>query len=297
MLSSPSNNIPSLGFTHHALEEDKHAQDAQQQGQSSNNNNNMYCFGGFPLKKMLSTGETPNMLSTGQTPENMLTSIPYNQSTTGSTSQTAEASHLAGPPVYAPVASSAPVTHALQQADTDIIPQLHNFNSSVNLCSKLDLKKIAMHAKNVEYNPRRFAAVVMRIREPRTTALIFSSGKMVCTGAKTEKDSKLSARKFARIIQKLGFITNFKDFKIQNIAASCDVKFRIHLEGLALTHSKFASYEPELCPGLVYRMVKPRVVLLIFISGKVVFTGAKVREEIYEAFDNIYPILKNFKKQ
>lgn len=62
-----------------------------------------------------------------------------------------------------------------------------------------------MHARNAEYNPKRFAAVIMRIREPRTTALIFSSGKMVCTGAKSEEDSRLAARKYARIIQKLAF--------------------------------------------------------------------------------------------
>lgn len=75
----------------------------------------------------------------------------------------------------------------------------------MNLNCKLDLKKIALHARNAEYNPKRFAAVIMRIREPRTTALIFSSGKMVCTGAKSEDDSRLAARKYARIIQKLGF--------------------------------------------------------------------------------------------
>ena len=80
-----------------------------------------------------------------------------------------------------------------------------NIVSTVNLCCKLDLKKIALHARNAEYNPKRFAAVIMRIREPRTTALIFSSGKMVCTGAKSEDDSRLAARKYARIIQKLGF--------------------------------------------------------------------------------------------
>lgn len=156
----------------------------------------------------------------------------------------------------------------------------------------------------------------MRIREPRTTALIFSSGKMVCTGAKSEDDSRLAARKYARIIQKLGFpVSNlpfltflyyyffinfqakFLDFKIQNMVGSCDVKFPIRLEGLVLTHCNFSSYEPELFPGLIYRMVRPRIVLLIFVSGKVVLTGAKVRAEIYEAFDKIFPILKKFKKQ
>ena len=131
----------------------------------------------------------------------------------------------------------------------------------------------------------------MRIREPKTTALIFASGKMVVTGAKSEDDSKLASRKYARIIQKLGFNAKFTDFKIQNIVGSCDVKFPIRLEGLASKHHHFSSYEPELFPGLIYRMMQPKIVLLIFVSGKIVLTGAKVREEIYRAFETIYPVL------
>lgn len=139
---------------------------------------------------------------------------------------------------------------------------LRNIVSTVNLGCRLDLKTIALHARNAEFNPKRFAAVIMRIREPRTTALIFSSGKMVCTGAKSEEDSRLAARKYARIIQKLNFpvsfvnvyilksfyfyfIINFNqakflDFKIQNMVGSCDVKFPIRLEGLVLTHGQFS---------------------------------------------------------
>merc|ERR1712233_62402 len=177
-------------------------------------------------------------------------------------------------------------------------PTLQNIVATVDLdCGKLDLKKIAMHARNAEYNPKRFAAVIMRIREPRTTALIFSSGKMVCTGAKSEKESRLAARKYARVIQKLGFPAKFKDFKIQNMVGSVDVKFPIRLEKLVLSHSQFSSYEPELFPGLIYRMVKPRIVLLIFVSGKVVLTGAKQRKEIDDAFNNIFPILRGFQKR
>jgi len=81
----------------------------------------------------------------------------------------------------------------------------------------------------------------MRIRDPKTTALIFASGKMVVTGAKSEDDSKLASRKYARIIQKLGFPAKFTDFKIQNIVGSCDVKFPIRLEGLAYAHGPFTS--------------------------------------------------------
>ncbi|CAF3653335.1 unnamed protein product [Rotaria socialis] len=164
-------------------------------------------------------------------------------------------------------------------------PSLQNIVSTVNLGCPLDLKRIALQARNAEYNPKRFAAVIMRIRNPRTTALIFGSGKMVCTGAKSEEDSLQAARRYARVIQKLGFPAKFRDFKIQNMVGSVDVKFPIRLEALVLKHYQFCSYEPELFPGLIYRMMQPKIVLLIFVSGKVVLTGAKVRREIHEAFE------------
>ncbi|VDO24786.1 unnamed protein product [Heligmosomoides polygyrus] len=136
----------------------------------------------------------------------------------------------------------------------------------------------------------------MRIREPRTTALIFSSGKMVTTGAKSEIASRQASRKFARIVQKVGFNVKFADFKVQNIVGSSDVRFSIQLESLCIMHAQFCTYEPELFPGLIYRMVHPRVVLLIFVSGKVVITGARHQDDIDQAFHHIYPILRRFKK-
>ncbi|KAJ8442942.1 hypothetical protein Cgig2_019515 [Carnegiea gigantea] len=216
-----------------------------------------------------------------------------------------------------------PVKHA-----SGIVPVLQNVVSTVNLDCKLDLKAIALHARNAEYNPKRFAAVIMRIRDPKTTALIFASGKMVCTGAKSEDQSKLAARKvscgdflyamfvleyivlheiklqilmhcyiqYARVIQKLGFEAKFKDFKIQNIVGSCDVKFLIRLEALHTCHGAFSTYEPEIFPGLIYRMKQPKIVLLVFVSGEIVLTGAKWREETYTAFENIYPVLTEFRK-
>ncbi|ABW98303.1 tfIID (nucleomorph) [Hemiselmis andersenii] len=179
----------------------------------------------------------------------------------------------------------------------EIIPDVQNVVSTVSLGIQLDLKRIALKARNAEYNPRRFAAVIMRIRDPKTTALIFSSGKMVITGAKSEEAAKLGCKKYARIIQRLGYgHVKFLDFRIQNIVASCDVKFPIRLESLAHAHNQFCSYEPELFPGLIYRMITPKVVLLIFVSGKLVLTGAKERKDIYQAFNNIYAVLCLFKK-
>lgn len=287
MLPSPAFSIPSIGTPFHQLDEDQQIlpnalqkQETQQQQQqmphSSMDNNGMVT----PQKTFQSYSMQPQSMMQPQTPQHIMS--PMGQPTSQLGSQ------------FGP-STPGPMTPA--SADPGILPQLQNIVSTVNLNCKLDLKKIALHARNAEYNPKRFAAVIMRIREPRTTALIFSSGKMVCTGAKSEEDSRLAARKYARIIQKLGFPAKFLDFKIQNMVGSCDVKFPIRLEGLVLTHGQFSSYEPELFPGLIYRMVKPRIVLLIFVSGKVVLTGAKIRQEIYEAFDNIYPILKSFKKQ
>ncbi|XP_028248672.1 TATA-box-binding protein-like isoform X4 [Glycine soja] len=145
----------------------------------------------------------------------------------------------------------------LTKHPSGIVPTLQNIVSTVNLDCKLELKSIALQARNAEYNPK------------------------VCTGAKSEQQSKLAAR---------------KDFKIQNIVGSCDVKFPIRLEGLANSHGAFSSYEPELFPGLIYRMKQPKIVLLIFVSGKIVLTGAKVRDETYTAFENIYPVLTEFRK-
>ena len=93
-------------------------------------------------------------------------------------------------------------------------PTLQNIVSTANLGSKLDLRTIALNCRNAEYNPKRFAAVIMRIREPKTTALIFSSGKMVCTGAKSEELSRDAAKKYAKAIKKVGFNVEMKDFKI-----------------------------------------------------------------------------------
>ncbi|KAJ4789979.1 TATA-box-binding protein [Rhynchospora pubera] len=154
----------------------------------------------------------------------------------------------------------------LSEHPSGIVPTLQNIVSTVNLDCKLDLKAIALQASNAEYNPK------------------------VCTGAKGEQQSKLAARK------KLGFPAKFKDFKVQNIVGSCDVKFPIRLEGLAYSHSAFSSYEVELFPGLIYRMKQPKNVLLIFVSGKIVLSEAKVRNETYTAFENIYPVLTVFRK-
>jgi transcription initiation factor TFIID TATA-box-binding protein len=196
------------------------------------------------------------------------------------------------------------------------VPEIQNVVATVNLDCRLDLNLISQQARNVEYNRKKFHAVIMRIREPRTTTLVFASGRLVITGAKSEELARLAARRHARALQKCGFQTKFRDFKVQNFVTSVSCGFHIRLEGVQsqywyvhpfisppfsgrseLTDSfrQSARYEPELFPGLVYAMVRPQVKCLVFTSGKVVLTGAKTQEDVYEAFVNLYPILLDYK--
>jgi transcription initiation factor TFIID TATA-box-binding protein len=186
-------------------------------------------------------------------------------------------------------------------------PTIQNVVATVDLECRLDLSVIAAQARNVEYNRKKFHAVIMRIRDPKTTALIFASGKLVITGAKSEAAARLAARKHARAIEKCGFKTGFANFKIQNLVGSCSLGWYVRLEGLKYQNPLFVSYEPELFPGLVYRVAglgSRRVrggapthsaVLLVFANGKVVITGAKDLDTLYESFAKVYPLLLDHK--
>ena len=200
------------------------------------------------------------------------------------------------------------------QAYTALLnPEIQNLRivnvvSMVDLGCQLNLSDIAKSCKNSEYNPVRLNAVIMRIKEPKSVALIFNSGKMVCAGAKNEADSKTAARKFAKTVKKLVNEVIFKNFRIINMVATCDFKFRIHLTKLNSEISyklrktlnskeleKKISYEPQIFPGLIYHMDKPKLAVLIFSSGKVNFVGIKKKDDAFEALKNIQPFIQKYK--
>ena len=201
------------------------------------------------------------------------------------------------PSVHAPSAMGSVIEASDGLTGGTLLIRIQNIASTANLGIKLDLKKIALKCRNTEFNPRRFGAVIMRLREPRATALIFGSGKMCITGVKSTHNATLASKKFAYIIERVGFKPNpIVDFKVQNIVGTADCGFPIRLEGLVYAHSAFATYEPELFPGLIYRLVSPRVVFLIFVSGKLVITGAKRESDLGNALTKLYPVLVEFKK-
>jgi transcription initiation factor TFIID TATA-box-binding protein len=83
-------------------------------------------------------------------------------------------------------------------------PRVVNIVASAEFNAEFNLFEIASRARNAEYNPRRFQAVILRIQEPRATALVFRTGKMNLVGLKTEDNARIAAHKFGRIVKLIG---------------------------------------------------------------------------------------------
>ena len=167
----------------------------------------------------------------------------------------------------------------------DIIIQ--NMVASTSARGNLDLPKISKEIEDAEYHPERFPGLIYRLKEPKTTLLLFSSGKIVCTGGKSVEMVKKSIHTVLSEVGKIGIeVTDDPEIKIQNIVATSDLKAELNLDSIAITLGlERVEYEPEQFPGLVFRVGEPRVVLLLFGSGKVVSTGAKVIKDVEISLD------------
>jgi transcription initiation factor TFIID TATA-box-binding protein len=178
---------------------------------------------------------------------------------------------------------------------TKPIVDIVNVVASASVDQKIDLVEITKTFPDVEYHPEQFPGLVFRLKSPKTATLIFSSGKMVCTGSKSEEAAINAVN---TVVQKLrkGKIKIKKDpeITIQNIVASVSLGGKVHLERAARSLPR-SMYEPEQFPGLIHRMLDPRSVVLIFASGKLVCTGTKKETEVYRAVHNLHTLLEEKK--
>ncbi len=178
---------------------------------------------------------------------------------------------------------------------TKAIVNVENVVASATLNQKVDLNAVVKGYPGVEYRPEQFPGLVFRLKRPKTATLIFNSGKMVCTGAKSEKEARRAVMKVIKELKKGGIIIISKpELKIQNIVASANLCGMIDLEKAAYSLGK-TMYEPEQFPGLIYRMDEPKVVILLFASGKLVCTGAKKEQDVYDAVHKLHGILEEQK--
>ncbi|MBS7632523.1 TATA-box-binding protein [Candidatus Bathyarchaeota archaeon] len=169
---------------------------------------------------------------------------------------------------------------------------IQNIVASASLNQKVALKSIVEKFPFAEYSPNVFPGLVFRLKKPKTATLIFETGKMVCTGAKSEKEAIQAVTKVVRELRSKKLpITNKPDIQIQNIVASAELGGEIDLE-YVVSKLERVMYEPEQFPGAVYRMDSPKVVFLIFSAGKLVCVGAKKEQEVYDAVNKLQKILE-----
>lgn len=169
---------------------------------------------------------------------------------------------------------------------------IENMVSAITVNRQIDLKKFVREVKGMEYNPDRFPGVVYRIRELKLAMLIFSSGKVICTGAKSEDDIKEAVKNLLKKFEEGGIkIKERPKIEIQNIVASAKMNFRVNLDLLAM-ECENTEYEPEQFPGLVFRLGDPKTVMLVFRSGKMIITGAKTPEDASRAAEKTKKIVE-----
>jgi transcription initiation factor TFIID TATA-box-binding protein len=170
--------------------------------------------------------------------------------------------------------------------------KIQNIVASVSLNQKINLQEIVEKFPQTEYNPSVFPGLVFRLKKPKTATLIFGTGKMVCTGAKSEKESRAAVGKVVKELRNQGIqILEKPVVTIQNIVASAALGGEIDLESLVYKLNRIM-YEPEQFPGAVFRMQDPQVVFLIFSAGKLVCVGAKKEEQVYKAVYKIKELLE-----
>jgi transcription initiation factor TFIID TATA-box-binding protein len=175
---------------------------------------------------------------------------------------------------------------------TKAIINIQNVVATGTMNQKVDLNAVVKGYPGVEYRPEQFPGLVFRLKRPKTATLIFSSGKMVCTGARSGKESRRAIMQVVKELKKGGVIILRKpDVKVVNIVASAILGGKVDLEKTVVTIRK-TMYEPEQFPGLIYRMDEPRVVILVFASGSLVVTGAKKEQDVYDAVHKLHKILE-----
>jgi transcription initiation factor TFIID TATA-box-binding protein len=173
--------------------------------------------------------------------------------------------------------------------------KIENIVASAKVSDFLDLPTLASKIKDAEYNKKRFPGVVLRMQDPKIAALVFGSGKVVLTGAKSIDSLSRGLEILGNQLRALDIdIPENLTYKIQNIVTSADLGSPINLNKIAVGFNlEMIEYEPEQFPGLVYRLDEPKVVVLLFGSGKLIITGGKKPEDAKKAVQKILADLTN----
>lgn len=174
----------------------------------------------------------------------------------------------------------------MEEASDDFEYRIENVVATANFdisTNKLDLMHIARSDPEVEFNPERFPGLIMRLEKPKATYLIFSTGKMVITGLRSSELVDEAVENAMKRIRKTRIKVSNPRAEVRNVVASGNLHTHIDLNMAALL-LEYSMYEPEVFPGLIYRLQEPKCCFLIFSTGSCVCTGAKCASDVKEAY-------------
>ncbi|PKL59203.1 MAG: TATA-box-binding protein [Methanomicrobiales archaeon HGW-Methanomicrobiales-4] len=161
-------------------------------------------------------------------------------------------------------------------------PKIENMVASGSIADSIVLEVVSTTVENCELNKKKFPGAILRIANPKITVLVFSSGKVVMTGVKSQDDFVLGLDIVIQKMKEAGVICyDTPNVAVTNMVCSYDLGNKINLNKVVMTLSfESIEYEPEQFPGLVYRIPDPKIVVLLFSSGKIILTGGKNMEDV-----------------
>ena len=174
--------------------------------------------------------------------------------------------------------------------------KIQNIVATTSLGKDVPLTKLAKTVPNTEYNPEQFPGLVLRIKQPKSAVLVFSSGNLVCTGTKSIEQVKQVIEQVIKTLKKINVkITEKPKIKVQNIVASGNINMMLNLNFLSLELEN-TEYEPEQFPGLVYKLEDPPATFLLFSNGKLVCTGTKNNQQLSDSMNQLIKTLQEAEK-
>ncbi|MEM2874101.1 MAG: TATA-box-binding protein [Candidatus Nanoarchaeia archaeon] len=169
------------------------------------------------------------------------------------------------------------------KGETKVYTRTENVVVSASLHRELPLERLAAKLERADYNPETFPGLILKLDVPKASALLFSSGKIICTGTKSLREARTAIDAIKKKLEDIGLkVKGEPDIEVQNMVASGDVGGKLNLNEIIIKFEN-TEYDPEQFPGLVYKLPNSHITFLLFGTGKIVITGAKSEKEIVES--------------
>jgi len=176
--------------------------------------------------------------------------------------------------------------------------QIVNLVASAAMNATLDLYNLAVSVPNIEYEPEQFPGAILKLKEPKVSMLLFKNGKVICSGASSEKEIELGIIKASRLIHEIQpkvKVLKKVEYTVVNLVATANLHQNLDLFHTALNLDN-VEYEPEQFPGAILRMEDPKITLLLFKNGKVICAGAKKEEDLKKGLEKAAKLISKVNK-